>query len=42
MIGPGQSVNIMHPSFEIEGTLTDIDKAYLSAMKEMGMSKVIL
>ncbi|MBK8421304.1 pyruvate kinase [Candidatus Villigracilis saccharophilus] len=42
MIGPGESVNIMHPSFEIEGTLTDTDKAYLDAMKEMGMSKVML
>ena len=42
MIGPGESVNIMHPSFEIEGTLTDTDKAYLEAMKEMGMNKVML
>lgn len=42
MIGPGESVNIMHSSFEIEGTLTDTDKAYLAAMKEMGMSKVML
>lgn len=42
MIGPGESVNIMHPSLEIEGTLTDTDKAYLEAMKEMGMNKVML
>jgi len=42
MIGPGESVNIMHPSLEIEGTLTDTDKAYLAAMKEMGMGRVML
>ena len=42
MIGPGESVNIMHPSFQIEGTLTETDKAYLAAMKEMGMTKVML
>jgi pyruvate kinase len=42
MIGPGESVNIIHPSLEIEGTLTEIDKAYLTAMKEMGQNKVML
>lgn len=42
LIGPGESVNIIHPSLEIEGTLTETDKAYLSAMKEMGMTKVML
>ena len=42
MIGPGESVNIIHPSFEIEGTLTETDKAYLAAMKEMGLTKVML
>ncbi len=42
LVGPGESVNIMHPSLEIEGTLTETDKAYLSAMKEMGLTKVML
>jgi pyruvate kinase len=42
MIGPGESVNIIHPSFEIEGTLTETDKDYLSAMKAMGFNKVML
>jgi pyruvate kinase len=42
MIGPGESVNIIHPSFEIEGTLTETDKAYLAAMKEMGLTRVML
>jgi pyruvate kinase len=42
MIGPGESVNIIHPSLEIEGTLTETDKAYLTALKEMGLNKVML
>lgn len=42
LIGPGESVNIPHPSLEIEGTLTDTDCAYLSAMKELGMKQVML
>ncbi len=42
LIGPGESVNIIHPSLKIEGTLTDTDKAYLAAMKELGMTKVML
>jgi pyruvate kinase len=42
LIGPGESVNIIHPSLEIEGMLTKTDKAYLSAMKEAGLTKVML
>ena len=42
MVGPGESVNIIHPSLEIEGTLTDTDKAYLAAMKELRLTKVML
>jgi pyruvate kinase len=42
MIGPGESVNIPHASLEIEGTLTDTDRAYLAAMKDMGLTKVML
>jgi pyruvate kinase len=42
MIGPGESVNIIHPSLEIEGTLTESDKTYLSSMKELGLKKVML
>jgi len=42
LIGPGESVNIPHPSLEIEGTLTETDCAYLSAMKELGMKHVML
>jgi hypothetical protein len=42
MIGPGESVNIVHPSLEVEGTLTGTDRAYLATMKEMGLTKVML
>ncbi|MCC7118167.1 MAG: hypothetical protein IT310_06545 [Anaerolineales bacterium] len=42
LIGPGESVNIIHPSLKIEGTLTDTDKTYLAAMKELGMTKTML
>lgn len=42
MVGPGESVNIIHPSLEIEGTLTETDRAYLAAMKELGLTKVML
>lgn len=42
MIGPGESVNIIHPSLEIEGTLTETDKAYLFSMKELGLTRVML
>jgi len=42
LVGPGESVNIIHPSLHIEGTLTDTDKTYLAAMKELHMTKVML
>ena len=42
LIGPGESVNIVHPSLEIEGTLTETDRAYLAAMKELGFKQVML
>lgn len=42
LIGPGESVNIPHPTLEIEGTLTDTDRTYLAAMKEMGLTKAML
>jgi pyruvate kinase len=42
LIGPGESVNIVHPSLEIEGTLTAPDRAYLAAMQEMGLTRVML
>jgi len=42
LIGPGESVNIVDPSFCVEGTLTKTDKAYLTAMGEVGLRRVML
>lgn len=42
LVGPGESVNIVHPSLRIEGTLTERDRAYLAAMKELGLKRVML
>ncbi len=42
LIGPGESVNIVHSSLEIEGTLTETDRAYLSAMGEMELNRVMI
>jgi hypothetical protein len=42
LIGPGESINIVHPSLRIEGTLTETDRAYLAAMGEKGLSRVML
>jgi pyruvate kinase len=42
VVGPGESVNIVHPSLEVLGTLTETDKVYLTAMKSLGMTKVML
>jgi pyruvate kinase len=42
VIGPGESVNILHPSLKVLGTLTETDKAYLQAMQSLGMTKVLL
>jgi pyruvate kinase len=41
-VGPGESVNIPDPSLRVEGTLTDTDLAYLEAMKELGLGRVML
>jgi len=42
LIGPGESVNIVHPSLEIEGTLTQTDRAYLAAMPAAGLTRVMI
>lgn len=41
-IGPGESVNIPDASLEIEGTLTETDRAYLAAMRGAGLRHVML
>lgn len=42
LIGPGESVNIPHPSLEVEGMLTETDCTYLAALKDLGMKQVML
>lgn len=42
LVGPGESVNIVHPSLVIEGTLTETDRTYLEAMREVGLERVML
>ncbi|MGD8793539.1 MAG: pyruvate kinase [Anaerolineae bacterium] len=42
LVGPGESVNIVHPSLQIDGTLTETDRAYLAAMAEVGLKRVML
>lgn len=42
LVGPGESVNLVHGSLEVEGTLTETDRAYLSAMRELGLGRVLL
>jgi hypothetical protein len=42
LVGPGESVDIVHPSLKIEGTLTETDRAYLAAMGEIGLTRVML
>lgn len=42
LVGPGESVNIVHGSLEVVGTLTETDRAYLAAMVGLGMRHVLL
>lgn len=42
LVGPGESVNIVDPSLEVLGSLTDTDRAYLAAMRELGLRNVML
>jgi len=42
LIGPGESVNIVHPSLEVLGSLTQTDRRYLEAMRSVGLTRVML
>lgn len=42
LIGPGESLNIPHPSLKIHGTLTETDRAYLEAMRGLGLRQAML
>lgn len=41
-VGPGESLNLVHPSLVVHGTLTATDKGYLAAMGELGLRRVML
>jgi pyruvate kinase len=41
-VGPGESVNVVDASLEIEGTLTDADRLYLDAMRALGLRRLML
>lgn len=42
VVGPGESINIIDPTLEIDGTLTATDRDYLAAMREIGLTRVML
>lgn len=42
MVGPGESINIVHPSLKVEGILTETDRTYLRAMQAAGETRVML
>ncbi|MBL4845305.1 MAG: hypothetical protein JKY65_07260 [Planctomycetes bacterium] len=42
VLGPGESVNIPDPSLRVLGFLTRTDQAYLAAMRELDLRKVML
>ena len=42
LVGPGESVNIIDPTFQVLGTLTETDRAYLAAMNKLGLRHVML
>ncbi len=42
VIGPGESVNILHPSLQIEGYFTDTDKQYIDACVNCGHHQYML
>jgi len=41
-VGPGESVNIVDASLRIDGTLTEGDRLYLAAMRELRLDRVML
>lgn len=42
VVGPGESINIIHPSLSIDGYLTDTDKRYLEAGEKVGVKNYML
>ncbi len=42
VVGPGESVNIPHPSLKVEGYFTDKDREYVRAASALGIHKYML
>ena len=42
VVGPGESINIPHPSLRVSGYLTEKDKEYIAAGKAAGVHKYML
>ncbi|MFH1308192.1 MAG: pyruvate kinase [archaeon] len=42
VVGPGESVTIVHPTLEVEGYLTDTDKRYIEACTKIGIKRYML
>jgi pyruvate kinase len=42
VVGPGESINIVDPSLEVEGYLTESDVQYLESMKLLGLRHLML
>lgn len=42
VVGGGEGINIIHPSLEIEGYLTDLDKEYIKECKKLGIHTYML
>lgn len=42
LVGPGESINIPGSQLRVQGTLTDTDRAYLAAMRKLGLRDVML
>ncbi len=42
VVGPGESVNIIHKSLKIDGYLTDMDKRYIEAANNAGLHSYML
>ena len=42
VVGPGESVTIVHPTLKIEGYLTNKDKRYIEAGNKIGINKYML
>ncbi|MBT6690800.1 hypothetical protein HOB10_00500 [Candidatus Parcubacteria bacterium] len=42
VVGGGESINIIHPSFEVEGYFTELDRRYIEAAVKLGIHTFML